>query len=251
MSKRTLLTGAALVGVAYTVPWALVPWVQRQFPPEFEFRELSDPVGFRMFRAGAINSGGLPFLGLDGETGPSPFAKRGPALCQALFGTAAPVEGTVPVASFSDYRCPFCRVLTEYLAEIAEKDPSVTVEWHELPLLGPTSVAAARGALAAKRQGGYLAFHRRLMRSSVVATPDYLSDLAASAGLDPVQLVADARSEDIDQELVEALSLGQLFGFIGTPALVIGRTAVLGQIDRTTLLQLIDLERREGPVPCA
>ena len=170
-------------------------------------------------------------------------------LCGALFG-GPPPAGVVAIASFSDYNCPYCRVLTERLVALDERsDGAIQMTWHEWPLLGPTSVIAARAALAADLQGAYAAFHKRLMRTRFVPTPSYLDVVARDIGVDPIRLLADMKSVAVSERLRVTEAAARIFGFIGTPALVVGRTAVIGAISDVALSKLIDQERREGPPP--
>ncbi len=75
------------------------------------------------------------------------------SLCTDLFGPDPPPD-RVPVAIFTDYACPYCRTLEAQLDADAEA-LGLAIRRHELPILGPSSVTAARGALAAARQGRY------------------------------------------------------------------------------------------------
>lgn len=101
-----------------------------------------------------------PFFGLeapDKQDQAIPEAAMRADLCNGLFG-GPPPAGVVPIASFSDYNCPFCRVLTERLSNLEERSGGgVRITWHEWPRLGPTSLSAARAALAADMQGAYAA----------------------------------------------------------------------------------------------
>ena len=51
---------------------------------------------------------------------------------------------------------------------------------------------------------------------------------------------------DVAQELENSSALAQVFAFVGTPELVIGRTVVQGQISDKMIRKIIDMEREEG-----
>jgi protein-disulfide isomerase len=248
--RRNLIAGGVVASVIGL--WHGAPYVMRLLPRSFEFEPLADPPGFRRIAGGATSGGLDPFAGLstpEPERGPriDPDALRAD-LCRAVFG-AAPAEGVVPVASFSDYYCPFCRVLTRRLAAIeAGSGGTVRIAWHEWPLLGETSEVAAKAALAAKRQDAYVAFHEALMRGAFVATPAFLSNLAERLGIDPERMLADMESPETARAIAESRALARLFSFPGTPALIVGRTVVAGEIDDATLRALIDREREDGPI---
>jgi protein-disulfide isomerase len=154
----------------------------------------------------------------------------------------------VPVASFSDYYCAYCRDLTVRLA--ARDDPALRIVWHELPLLGDASDAAARAALAADLQGAYAAFQARLMRAVFQPTDDYLAEVGRSLHLDTSRLLADAGGDDVARRLAASARAAATLGIGATPAIVVGRTLVRGAIADDRLDGLIELERAEGPLPC-
>lgn len=229
-----------------------LPFVNRLLADDLEFEPVDRPAGFRRMKGGASSSGFDLFVGLPGDDRvgmAETVALVEARVCDALYGNDRLRDGTVPVASFSDYNCPYCRVLTQRLARMeSASDGALAVSWHELPLLGEASRMAARGALAAKRQGAYIGFHERLMRTPFQATSDYLTVLAQDLGIDADRLIADMDSAAVRQEIRESRALSQVFGFIGTPALVVGRTVVQGEIGEATLAQLIARERADGPI---
>src|SRR3546814_9601906 len=62
-------------------------------------------------------------------------------------------QGDVTLVEFFDYRCPYCKRMTETLAQAIEEDPGLRVVMKEFPILSAESVQAARAAMAALRQG--------------------------------------------------------------------------------------------------
>ena len=251
-SRRNFLTLGLVLGGGYAALKYGAPAVSSLFADDFEFEPIAEPLGFRRITSGESTSGFDPFFGIGGGPDEEMLAivsEVETRVCRTLFGDLTDRTDTVPIASFSDYNCPFCRVLTQRLAKMeAESGGRVQIAWHELPLLGDTSLLAAKGALAAKRQGAYAAFHKRLMKAPFQTTPEYLAVLAENIGVDDRQLISDMESEAVDRELRESSALAQIFGFIGTPALVVGRTVVQGEIGDSVLKRLIDQERADGPM---
>jgi protein-disulfide isomerase len=136
------------------------------------------------------------------------------------------------------------------LHEIEDSDP-VRITWHELPLLGPASRRAARASLAARRQGAYQVFHDRLMGTPIVPNDAYLRRIATDAGIDGDRLLDDMASDAVTDQLARTARLARLFGFYGTPALVVGRTALLGSVEKWQLRRLIEMEGTSSePAPC-
>ena len=254
-SRRNLLIVAG-AGVAAGAAWFGWPAIERLIPRNFAFEPIPDMPGFRQFAAGQVSGSPNPFVGLDSN---NPYNNSKAALsvrrdiCGALFGKEPVPPGVVPIASFSDYNCPYCRVLSDTLWDISEASRGkIRITWHEWPTLGLGSRVMARAALAARRQGAYLRFHNTLMRTRFLPDSGYLHELAIRKGIDPDLMLADMKSPEIAWDIARSTALAKEFGLRGTPALVVGRTAVAGAIGRPTLEALIDLERKAGPVPaCA
>lgn len=251
--RRLLLLGLALGGGYLIAGRALpsLPW----FAEDFAFEDIDRPAGFRRIRGGETSGGGFdPFAGIGGtggaETSPSAVSAVRRDICAALFEGWTPGSGTVPIASFSDYNCPICRVTTRRIARAAPvRDGTARVTWHELPILGETSVLAAKAALAADNQGAYAAFQDRLLRSAFQPTDGYVDALASDLGLDRDRLARDMGSPDVEARIDRSLALRDLFGFRGTPAILVGRTVVEGDIGEATLSRLIELELEGGAPP--
>jgi predicted DsbA family dithiol-disulfide isomerase len=224
-------------------------------PETLTLEPMDRPHGFREYVAGETSAGSFDaFVGLDSDVDQSRIGKEEIAdarvndnICQALYPGLNLKAGQVPIASFSDYYCPYCRVQTKRLAEMVENNSNaIAVAWHELPLLGNNSNRAAKAALAAKRQGAYVSFHEALMKTPFSATPGYLSLLAKRLNIDGQLLVADMNGKSVAEELENSAALSRVFGFFGTPALVIGRTVIQGKISDKMIAKIVDLERREG-----
>lgn len=257
MSKRSLLTGGIAFVAGYGVLRFAVPFVGDTLFNTIEFEDIGHPPGFRRILSGKSSISHIPLVGLERDQDGAMKAlvqQVSGNVCPALFGPAlfGPGQltgGTVPIASFSDYNCPYCRILTPILAKLeSASDGGIRIAWHELPLLGDQSVLASRAALAAKRQGAYVTFHARLMRAAFLKTPEYIQRLARDLGIDGDRLAADMQSPQIIAEIRQSVALSKIFGFIGTPALVVGNTVVQGQISERMLVRLIERERADGPV---
>lgn len=243
--RRTFLVVSGLV-VLYA-GFRIAPGLWRE---ELVFEELDDPIGFRRLTAGKSSSGFDPFFALGDQTAnnqaDTAFKVRS-NICATLYGDTFGAGQEVPIASFSDYYCPYCRVQTKRLAAMEARPASgINVVWHELPLLGETSILAAKAALAARNQGAYPAFHERLMKSPFQATPEYLQALADDIGIDHEQLATDMNGEDVLRDLENSAALARIFAFIGTPAMVIGRTVIQGEVNERTIRDVVAREREEG-----
>ena len=80
----------------------------------------------------------------------------------------------------------------------------------------------------------------------------YIRQIALDAGIDVEQLLGDMQGAEVADTIAGTAGLARRFGFYGTPALVVGRTAVLGNIDERKLRRLIEIEAKmTDPGPCS
>lgn len=160
-------------------------------------------------------------------------------------------EGDVVVVEFMDYNCPFCRQAYEIVRDLTD-ETDIEVRFIEFPVLGPASTVASRAALAAEKQGKYIAFHDALMGlSGRIENEDTVFRVAEEVGLDVEQLKKDMEAPEINAMIDENLQLADALGVQGTPAFFIGDTAIPGAPEnlRDELITAI-AEAREGCAAC-
>jgi protein-disulfide isomerase len=165
---------------------------------------------------------------------------------------ASPVGGNpagdVTMVEFFDYNCPYCRRVAGPMRETMAADPQLRVVYKEFPILGPNSVIAAKAALAADRQGRYVAFHDALMQEKGVADESSALRIAAEVGLDVARLKADMADSAIQSAIDRNLKLAQVLRIGGTPGFVIGDQILRGAADGATLRALV-AKTRNKPSP--
>ena len=240
INRRHLMLGAAAVGAAVLVGrnWS---------GPGLSFDTTGVPQGFRRL----VLADNRLSSALQGVTLAGAAERLAPAkLCALTFRGAPGGQGRLSIAVFSDYFCPYCRILDPQVEELAAANPQITLIRHEIPLLGPASDMAARAAVAAAQQGGGASFRQRLMRTSFVPNHAYLRSVADAEGLKPDRLIADLTAASTDVALAQSRAAFRAFGFPGTPGMVVGGTVVSGTVPGRKLRQLIDLEIA-APAPCA
>ncbi len=140
---------------------------------------------------------------------------------------------------FTDYRCPNCRIDAAALDGFAAGHPGVRIVFKDWPVLGPQSVAAARVALAAQRQGLYRPVHAALMAAPSLDEAGVRA-AAVGAGADWPRLVADlvAHGGEIDARLARIGREAAALGLPGTPAYVAGGRRAAGRIGEAGLVRL-------------
>ncbi len=83
-------------------------------------------------------------------------------------------------------------------------------------------------AIAAHKQGKFLAFHEALMTGTGAITNEYIEATAKEVGLNMGQFKDDLVNKVNEKVITNSMSVGQEIGFTGTPGYIIGNDAVLG-----------------------
>lgn len=179
---------------------------------------------------------GLGTAGPQNLPAPQPVPAGG--LCTALYGAAAPA-GAPALAAFTDINCPLCREMDPAIA--AQAAAGVTVVWHDLPLLGPPSLTAARLIAAARLQDPALGAEVRLRLQTQAFPPGAAgaARLAADLPLDPQRLARDAESAAATAAVARTLGLARALGVGATPAVVAGDALAIGRLTDRNLAALV------------
>jgi len=150
----------------------------------------------------------------------------------------------VTIVEFFDYRCPYCKTMTDALFDIVKADGKVKLVMKDLPVLGPDSVLAARAALAARNQKKYEEFHKAMMHLKGPLNEQTILKTAAEAGLSAEKLKKDMEDQQIDKAINDNLQLAHALGVNGTPAFIVGDQLIPGAMPPAALKQLIDQARK-------
>lgn len=152
-----------------------------------------------------------------------------PEIAAELFNAAtSPVagnaKGDVTLVEFFDYQCPHCKDASPIINDAIKNDPNLRVVYKEFPIFGQSSTYASKAALAANKQGKYLAFHEALIETQNPLTKEKVMAAAKKVGLSIEQWEKDMDSQAVKDELAANLKLAQKLGIMGTPAFVVGST---------------------------
>jgi len=150
--------------------------------------------------------------------------------------------GDVTVVVFFDYNCGYCKSTLPSLSELIAGDPSLRVIFKEFPILSARSQIAAQAALAAKRQGRYVEFHRELMMSNDTGI-ETIEGISAKLGLDYEKLLTDMTDPVIGKAIDRNLRLASALSIEGTPAYIVGGQLIPGAVDMEYLANAVSAER--------
>ncbi|MEP0964495.1 MAG: DsbA family protein [Roseobacter sp.] len=242
MKRRDALVIFGAMGGAIAIPPIL-----RRIPSDFNFEPLRGFEGFRSMSGGAVSGGVDPFFGLSAASDEAPTVATDPKIspCFELFGPTGWPDERVPVAIFSDFNCPYCKVLERNLINLRDSGAPIRLIWHEMPLLGPSSTRYAQAVLAAGFLGKSDKARRLLNESPLRPGPVALRQLAQKLELPEDMFLREVHGERVERAMKRSLSLGRRLGIPGTPGIVVGRTLVIGAISTPDLQKLIKIEGNE------
>ncbi len=140
-------------------------------------------------------------------------------------------NGDVTLVEFFDYNCPYCRTMVPTLAQAEAADPHLRLVYKVWPILGTSSIAPAKAALAADKQGKFIALHRALYQLRGEVDENKALATAAAIGLDMERLNSDMQSDAIAAMVTRNLALARALGIDGTPGFVIGTRVLVGPSD--------------------
>lgn len=204
--------------------------------------------GIAIHRRGLLS--GLLVLGVAGPATRA-GAQQGPH-DPILHDPEAPVggnrDGDVTIVTFFDYNCPFCKRTVKPMNKVVRADGKVRIVYKEWPILAVSSVYGAKLALAAHRQGKYLAAHHALMALGGRPDEDEMRAAVAAAGVDLKRLQADAgaHGDAITAQLKRNNAQAEELGLRGTPAFMIEPFLIPAALDEAGFRQVISDARAAG-----
>ncbi len=147
----------------------------------------------------------------------------------------------VTVVEYFDYNCPFCKKMTPALTQLLAGDRKIALIYKDWPILGDTSVYAARCALAAQWQGKYLQAHDALLSGPRLSQDDQVESILRDAGIDVEKLKRDlvSHSQDIAAILARNEAEADALELKGTPAILVGRLLLPGVADLSFLKKMV------------
>lgn len=136
--------------------------------------------------------------------------------------TPADANTAVTIVEFFDYQCGHCKEMNSILQAVMKNNKNVRFIFKELPIFGEDSQFAAKAALAAAKQGKYVAFHDALLAAENPLTKDKVLKVAQKVGLNLLRLKKEMNTPAIQQQLRDNFKLAQTLRLVGTPTFVIG-----------------------------
>ena len=157
-------------------------------------------------------------------------------------------DGDITLVEFMDYRCTYCKQAFAEVNQLIEGDGNIRFIVKEFPILGEQSKLAAQFAIAVKNLHGddvYADIHAALMALRSDITPESLSRLADTFGLDFEPILATMSGPDVAAELDANAALGNALQISGTPTFVMQDQMLRGYVPLDQMQQIVAAVRAE------
>jgi protein-disulfide isomerase len=165
------------------------------------------------------------------------------------FPSKGPENAPVTIVEFSDFQCPYCRVLLGTLEQVEEayKD-EVRFVFRQFPLtsIHPEAVVAARASLCANEQGKFWEMHDAMFANQRALKSDDLKATAGDLGLNGEEFAACLDSGKYIEEVMADLEAGQAVGVQGTPMIFINGRALSGAKSLEEITGIVEDELRRA-----
>lgn len=141
-----------------------------------------------------------------------------------------PADAAITVVEFYDYRCTYCHHAMQWVLDLARTRRDIRIVFKELPILGESSMEAARAALAARSQGRYLQFHQGLMSHPLdqELNSATIDAIARRAGIDVPRMRRAMDDPQIMSTLERTRAQAIDYNITGTPGFVINGELIPG-----------------------
>lgn len=177
--------------------------------------------------SGAAFAGGAALVAGPALAAPDPMSKEA-----VLYDPEAPVlgnpRGDVTIVEWFDYQCPYCKKAYPEIQKIVAADGRIRMVMKDWPIFGPPSEYATNLTLAAGK-------HRPQALDALMRTEGRLSDQMIdtrlkAAGFDVAALKRAHQREKrrIDALIARNSAQAEAFGFLGTPAYIVGTVVFPG-----------------------
>ena len=219
---------------------------------------MNNPIdSMRLSRRGLLGSFGASAaaLGMGALSAPA-RAQSDEVLTEALvlrdpdIPVAGNAVGDISIVEFFDYQCPYCRKVEPELRQVVHDDGKVRLVWKDWPILGPTSVVAARMALASRYQDKFIEAHDALIAINSKLTDAKIREALSGGGIDVDRLDRDLadKASAIDATLARNNDQATAFEFRGTPSFIVGKFRVPGVLTMAQFGQAIADARKAAVV---
>lgn len=158
--------------------------------------------------------------------------------------TISPIIGNdkadIIIVSFYDYNCNYCKKGNDNLEQLVKSDQTVKVILKPFPILGDSSIYAAKVALAVNKLAPdkFMAIHAGLMQMSPI-TREAVENLIVANELNYKMVEEEIDKKEVQDMLNKNFELADNLKITGVPASIINSKILPGFVDLDQFQQII------------
>ncbi|MCI0615552.1 DsbA family protein, partial [bacterium] len=155
-----------------------------------------------------------------------------------------PLYAKVTIVGFSEFQCPYCRMVLPTLEEIKKiYGDSVKIVWKHRPLsFHSNAFPAAEAAEAAREQGKFWEMHDLLFQNQTNLSSSKFEALATTLGLDMEKFKVSIAAHRNKSRIEEDSNLASSAGATGTPTFFINGKKLVGALPLAAFKNIINEE---------
>lgn len=145
------------------------------------------------------------------------------------------------ITEIMDYRCPYCRAMSDTMTAYAARHPDVKIIYRVYPIFAEQSIREGKLAMAAGKQGKFLEMHNKLIRRTEPVTREAENELIKELGLDAEKFHQDVLAWDATKDLLDTAAAVEALGIKSTPTLIVNKQIMRMQDDLVPTLEDMEL----------
>lgn len=157
-----------------------------------------------------------------------------------------PNDAKVKLVVFSDFACPYCKVIATQLEKQVANNSDVAVVWKDFPItsLHPTSGNAHIAARCAFEQGKFWEYHDALFANPSDFARSTLLSIARNLELNQSKFNTCLSSTEPIDQVAQGIQEGNALNIDGTPYIFVNDQRISGLVTEQELEQVINLHRQ-------
>jgi protein-disulfide isomerase len=154
-------------------------------------------------------------------------------------------DADIKMVEFFDYNCGYCKQVSSVLTQLAEENPNIQIYLKDTPILGQSSLEAAKAGVAAGLLGKYKEYSAGLMAYEGTLDEKAFRKVATQVGLDSNELIEMTSSERVSEILMDNRMAASLAGLQGTPTIFIETELYQGNFSIEDISRIIRAKMEE------
>jgi protein-disulfide isomerase len=156
-------------------------------------------------------------------------------------------DGDIAIVAFYDYNCGYCKKGEEQITKLLEDDRNIAVILRPFPVIGESSLYAARVALVIYKNfpDKFLVIHDAFLRSKMLDF-EFVNRTLSENGIDLSLIESEINKAEIGEMMDSTFEIAANLKIQGVPAYIINGRLLPGFVEKDRIAGLIKEIRAES-----